>query len=124
MFTAPLLDYKRTTTGSVVPNILCEQYKPISISAMITTTSENNAISLGRQGAWDGALCVRNTAYTDAASFKTAVSGVKLVYELATPVQFPLAAPTIPTPTGTATTWAKAEDGTVESMEVTYVGKA
>ena len=28
--------------------------------------------------------------------------------------------PTIPTPTGTATTWATAEDGTVDSMEVTY----
>ncbi len=41
-----------------------------------------------------------------------------------TDVQFPLTAPTIPTPTGTATTWATAEDGTVDSMEVTYVGKA
>lgn len=49
---------------------------------------------------------------------------VTVVYELATPTTFPLTPPTIPTPTGTATTWATAEDGTVNSMEVTYVGKA
>ena len=51
---------------------------------------------------------------------KTALTGIKMVYKLATPVQFVLSAPDIPTPRGTATTWATAEDGTVESMEVTY----
>ena len=46
---------------------------------------------------------------------------IEVCYPLATPVQFPLTTPTIPTPSGTATTWATAEDGTVESMEVTYI---
>ena len=55
---------------------------------------------------------------------KTALTGIKMVYKLATPVQFVLSAPDIPTPRGTATTWATAEDGTVDGMEVTYVGKA
>ena len=39
-----------------------------------------------------------------------------------TPTTFAVPSPTIPTPTGTATTWATAEDGTVESMEVSYLG--
>lgn len=42
-------------------------------------------------------------------------------FSLVTNVQFPLTAPTIPTPTGTAAAWAAAEDGTAESMEVTYM---
>jgi hypothetical protein len=49
---------------------------------------------------------------------------VTVVYDLATPTTFAVPSATIPTPTGSATTWATAEDGTVESMEVTYVGKA
>ena len=44
-------------------------------------------------------------------------------FSLVTPAQFPITSPTIPTPTGSATTWATAEDGTVDGMEVTYVGK-
>ena len=46
------------------------------------------------------------------------------VYKIATPTTFAVPSVTIPTPTGTATTWATAEDGIVDSMEVTYVGKA
>lgn len=42
----------------------------------------------------------------------------------AAPTTFAVPSATIPTPTGTAAAWATAEDGTVESMEVTYVGKA
>ena len=42
------------------------------------------------------------------------------VYDIEPTVHFPLTTPTIPTPKGSATTWATAEDGTVESMEVTY----
>ena len=49
---------------------------------------------------------------------------IEFTYKLVTPTQFAVTTPTILTPTGTATTWATAEDGTVDGMEVTYVGKA
>lgn len=35
----------------------------------------------------NGSIYLRNTAYTDATAFKTAMSGVYLVYELATPIE-------------------------------------
>lgn len=38
-------------------------------------------------------LRIKNTAYTDAAAFKAAMSGVMLYYELATPVEKTLAQP-------------------------------
>lgn len=47
-----------------------------------------------------------------------------LIVTLSAPDQFAVPSVTIPTPTGTATTWATAEDGAVDGMEVTYVGKA
>ena len=46
----------------------------------------------------------------------------QFVMSLSTPTEFALSTPTIPTPRGTATTWATAEDGTVDSMSVSYVG--
>ena len=49
---------------------------------------------------------------------------IEFTAKLATPTTFAVPSVTIPTPRGTATTWATAEDGTVESMEVTYVGKS
>lgn len=55
---------------------------------------------------------------------KALLAGMQIVYELPAPVSFTLTTPDIPTPTGTATAWATAEDGTVDGMEVTYVGKA
>jgi len=38
-------------------------------------------------------LAVYDTSYTDAATFKTAMSGVKLIYELATPLVYTLDEP-------------------------------
>lgn len=67
---------------------------------------------------------IYNSDYSDAQTFTASVSGKKLVYELATPIPFTTDGHTIKLPKGTATTWATAEDGTVDSMEVTYIGKA
>ena len=47
---------------------------------------------------------------------------MQVVYKLATPTTFAVPSLTIPTPRGTATAWATAEDGTVDSMSVSYVG--
>lgn len=63
---------------------------------------------------------------TTANEFKAWLSQnpITVVYPLATPTTFAVPSVTIPTPRGTATTWATAEDGTVDGMKVTYVGKA
>lgn len=51
---------------------------------------------------------VRDTTYTDAATFKTAVTGQKLVYELATPITIQLTPTQITTLRGSNTIWADA----------------
>lgn len=47
----------------------------------------------------------------------------QFVVSLATPTTLTITTPSIPTPKGNASTWATAEDGTVDGMEVTYVAK-
>lgn len=68
-------------------------------------------------------IYIRDDTYSDEQSFVAFITGKKLVYLLATPQTFTLTAPSIPTPTGEATTWASAEDGMVDSMEVGYIEK-
>ena len=59
-------------------------------------------------------LVVKDTAYTDAATFTTAMSGVQLVYELATPQTYQLTPTQISTLLGTNNVWADSGDSTVE----------
>lgn len=51
-------------------------------------------------------LFIADNRYADAATFKTAMSGVQLVYELATPITLPLTPTQIPTLLGTNNIWA------------------
>lgn len=118
--------YNRETFFASIPDkafgmgnaIICEQYKP-SISTGFNLSDYE--ISVGGSNNY---IYIKDPRYTTASEFKAAQGDVKIVYPLAVPTDFSVTAPTIPTPTGTATTWATTEDGTVESMEVTYVGKA
>ena len=57
---------------------------------------------------------IRDTAYTDAASFKTAISGVQLVYELATPITYHLTPTEVKSLLGTNNVWADTGDVEVE----------
>lgn len=61
-------------------NMLCTKYYPISGSGVVGWGG--SAAMAVNQG---GTLYISDPAYSDAASFKTAMSGVYLVYELATP---------------------------------------
>jgi hypothetical protein len=65
-------------------------------------------------GNTDAAMIVQDSAYTDAAVFKTAVSGQKLVYPLATPVTYQLTPTEVTTLLGTINIWADCGDSTVE----------
>ena len=60
-----------------------------------------------------GRLLVHDTAYTDVAAFKAAMSGVQLVYELATPQTYQLTPVEIEMLLGDNNVWADTGDSTV-----------
>ena len=55
-------------------------------------------------------LCVKDTQYTDAATFKTAMNGVQLVYELATPQTYTFTAEQVKSLLGINNVWADCGD--------------
>ena len=112
-----------TTVAERAQGFMCEQYKP---SSSLAYSDSMDNCSILRNINTNNPLYLRNSAFAgySGEQIKTALTGVKFIYELATPTTFPLTTPTIPTPTGTAATWATAEDGIVDTMEVTYIGKA
>jgi len=107
-------------SNSAKQQLTCESYKPL-----INGSTQWGAIlsydMVVYKPLGDVYLMCRNTNYSDTESFKQSVQGVKLVYPLATPTTFTLTAPTIPTPTGSATTWATAEDGIITNFSATYL---
>lgn len=72
---------KKPTASSIAANIITAKYITLDDSTVEINASTDKAIAF----APNGTLYVRDSAYTDAASFKSAMSGVYLVYELATP---------------------------------------
>ena len=113
LFRATVTGIKRIASGSDIPNILCSQYATKSnvTRAEKSVSQQANSIEID----------IIDSSYSDAATFKTAMDGVQLVFELATQIPFNADGHSIPTPRGSATTWATAEDGTVDSMSVTYI---
>lgn len=78
-FGASLSDIIRADSSSTVFNGICTKYQsvtPANTYDGVTGISNNNATNT---------IYVCDETYTDAASFKTAMSGVYLIYELATP---------------------------------------
>lgn len=61
-------------------NLLCSKY-----TKSLQGVSYLNNMEFSYQSGADTTLWFKNTAYTDATAFKSAMSGVMLVYELATP---------------------------------------
>lgn len=63
-----------------VANILCAKYISTSYNGLNPTTNKHIAIRESDKSVW-----VMDADYTDAATFKAAMQGVMLIYELATP---------------------------------------
>ena len=91
-------------------NLLCSLFKVMQSSG--TTRLENAAIVGSTSGNY---VFARWFAYTDAAAFKTAVTGQTLVYELATPIPIQLTPQEVESLAGDNTMWTDAA-----SLEVTY----
>ena len=87
VFQANLSTAPNNTGVGNMPNIICPKYTTITARGLSGSTgwvsyTGDKAISLGYDTA---RVIIKDTSYTDAQTFKTAISGVYLVYELATP---------------------------------------
>lgn len=100
VFTATLSDAKPVSSNTETFNGISSALKSVS-RATLNSTLDENVIALNTVST----LLVHPTAtYADAATFKTAMSGVQLVYELATPTTetaTPYQNPQIVSPYGT-----------------------
>ena len=61
----------------------CYKYQAGSMASL-------NTFCLGQTGFFDGDILVKTEEYTDTSTFKTAMAGQKIVYELATPIEYTL----------------------------------
>jgi hypothetical protein len=84
IFQASLQKYAKSYESGTIPNILCSHY-PTTDSTSISRAGGDKHISISLDGY---RVYVQNSSYTDATAFKTAMQGVQLRYELATPTTF------------------------------------
>lgn len=89
---------------------LSTMYKVVSFYDLYTQFKENGSIAVSK----GKALSVINTAYTDAALFKTAMSGQMFVYPLANPQTYQLTPTEIKSLLGINNVWSDAGDVEVE----------
>lgn len=80
-FSTTLSDAKPAPNTSTIANIICARYVPEAATNVINSAATyNKSISINQSSL----LAISDQSYTSAASFKTAMSGVYLVYEKAT----------------------------------------
>ena len=89
-------------------------------SALKTVTNPTNweALPVNSCNAASGSYMIFCADYADAASFKTAMDGVQLVYELATPQTYQLTPQQLLTLLGTNNVWTDTGDTTVKYIDV------
>lgn len=78
---ATITGIKRATSTSLLGNLICPLYITDSVDHIYThNTDKTIGVEASNYRIW-----IYDTSYNDATAFKTAMSGVYLVYELATP---------------------------------------
>ena len=105
LFRASINTIKRTNAPTDVPNIVCSHYP-------VKTQSERAEKTIS-QPTNNSAVDIIDSTYTDATAFKTAMSGVQLVYELHQPTTYTLTPQQINTLAGVNNVWADSGDVTV-----------
>ena len=94
---------------------ICENYaEGITAAARSTLASSLPDKSFSWISGASGSFTVRDSSYTSAAAFKTAMDGVKLVYPLATPFTVQLSTNEVRTLLGHNNIWSDTGDTTVE----------
>ena len=98
--------------SGIAPSLLCDRYTTdVSGSNADINAHADKTITLRNAS---NVVIIKDSAYTDAASFKTAMSGAQLVYELATPQTVQLTPQQVKTLVGENNIW-------VDSGEVDVV---
>lgn len=95
-------DVLRPSSDNDRVGLTCSRYIEKTSASIYYDSTINNAIAINSV---DGDVWVEDTAYTDAEVFKTAMSGVQLVYPLATPVAYTLTPTKIRTLLGENNIW-------------------
>ena len=114
------LDPKETQISSVA-NIICSQY---ATKSAYDVQASGSGIGYSTYNG-SSTLFVGDARYTSASDFKTAMSGVQLVYELATPTTIQLTPTQIDSLLGRNNVWSDSGDVTVEYIADTklYIQK-
>ena len=104
--------YANRTGFNLSGDLLCERYKRVAPSASSTFGSmDNNSIGINTTGTQ---IFIRDDLYSDATTYKTAMSGVYLCYNLETPIEYDLTPDELSTFLGTNNIWSDAGDVTAE----------
>ena len=82
------IDNIKNVLQTEVPNAMCCCYYILAFNTIIANPTRNLVIGFNTSGV----MTIKNFAYTDATQFKTAMSGIYLYYELATPVETDISA--------------------------------
>lgn len=103
------------------PNSKCSNYEVIftdreyTYNEMISGISSKNNVIWLYTASGDSYVNIKDTVYTDAPTFKTAMTGIKFVYELETPTTFTFTGANIPTLSGTNNVYT--DSGDIISLE-------
>ena len=81
--TSQVLGQKLTQNYGITPNIMCSKYPTKTQNEL---WSKTNVTGISANAKVDGYIYVNDASYTDVATFKQAIQGVMLYYELATPI--------------------------------------
>ena len=96
---------------SIGRDAMCERYTA-QLGATLAGLQDGKFLFNSTQISSGARLAIKDTAYTDAAAFKTAMDGVKFVYDLATPTDFTTTPISVPSLLGQNNVWSDA--GAVE----------
>ncbi len=112
------VDGIKIVSGSAKGNLVCSKYTTTFVDDVYLHTADKTiAVHNTAEQVW-----VYDTAYTDAAAFKAAMSGVMLYYELATPVETAITPPLQALPTYKGFTSFSAPNSLTQNgpLSVTY----
>lgn len=99
------------TDGKYGTNLFCSNYVTLTQGSL---ADKDNALFFKNTFYGDHALAIRDDRYTNATAFKTAMNGVQLVYELATPTEIQLTPTEVKTLLGANNIWADSGDSEAE----------
>lgn len=111
-YTRDIVNSVALPTGNTTP-YMCNEYVayPSSSRTNLSQNAPDKTFMITSQGEQRD-IAIKDSTYTDATTFKSAMNGVQLVYELATPQTYQLTPQQVNTLVGTNNVWS--EQGNIE----------